>query len=189
MLTTLFRDRLGFVFFALSGLAALFVTWQHFNLLTVLAAFHNLMLAAMYANREPEKTYDRTGLWLGLMAAFLPMPFVPVEIAPPLMAMGLAGYGLVFWSLVTLGQRFGLAPADRRLVTEGPYRLVRHPMYLGELILRGALVLAPAPLVGLIPFSILVLIQTLRILREEKVITGYEAYVRLVKWRLIPLVF
>jgi hypothetical protein len=188
-MSSLFRDRLGFVFFALSGLLSLFLAWQRLNLLVVLAAFHNLLLAAMYASREPEKSYDRTGLWLGLLAAFLPMPFAPVEIAAPLMALGLAGYALVFWSLLALGPRFGLAPADRGLVTAGPYRLVRHPMYLGELILRGALILALDPLSGLAPFLILVFLQCLRSLREEKIIQGYEVYARQVKWRLIPLFF
>jgi protein-S-isoprenylcysteine O-methyltransferase Ste14 len=101
----------------------------------------------------------------------------------------LTGYGLVFWSLVTLGPRFGIAPADRGLVTTGPYRLVRHPMYLGELVLRGALVLSNAPLAGLPPFLILVFIQALRLLREEKVIAGYPGYADQVRWRLLPWIF
>src|SRR4029077_5938055 len=33
-------------------------------------------------------------------------------------------------SLLTLRRSFGVRPALRNLVTKGPYRLVRHPMYL-----------------------------------------------------------
>jgi protein-S-isoprenylcysteine O-methyltransferase Ste14 len=37
-------------------------------------------------------------------------------------------------SLLTLGRCFGLFPEARGLVTHGPYRYVRHPVYLGEFI-------------------------------------------------------
>ena len=183
------RNRLGLGFFLFAFIAASLVALEHPTLLAWLSALHNLLLAFIYARRKPDVAYDRTGLWLGLMAAFLPMPFTPDFVAVPFFAVGLAGYGLVFWSLVTLGPRFGIAPADRGLVTTGPYRLVRHPMYLGELILRGALILATAPTEGLLPFLILTFLQILRIQREEKVITGYPDYAHQVRWRLLPFVY
>lgn len=37
-------------------------------------------------------------------------------------------------SLVTLGRLFGIRPALRGLITRGPYRLVRHPMYFAYMI-------------------------------------------------------
>ena len=37
-------------------------------------------------------------------------------------------------ALLTIGRRFGVRPALRGLATNGPYRLVRHPMYLAYLI-------------------------------------------------------
>jgi protein-S-isoprenylcysteine O-methyltransferase Ste14 len=45
-------------------------------------------------------------------------------------------------SVVTLGRCFGVLPEARGLVTRGPYALVRHPVYLGELAACGGLVLA-----------------------------------------------
>jgi protein-S-isoprenylcysteine O-methyltransferase Ste14 len=42
--------------------------------------------------------------------------------------------GLSLASLLTLGRSFGVRPALRRLVVNGPYRAVRHPMYLSYLI-------------------------------------------------------
>jgi Isoprenylcysteine carboxyl methyltransferase (ICMT) family len=43
-------------------------------------------------------------------------------------------WGLSLASLLTLGRGFGLRPALRRLATTGPYRLVRHPIYLAYVV-------------------------------------------------------
>ena len=189
MLWSSFRNRLGFVFFFAAGLLAFFSDWQRPNLLVWISAFHNLMLAFLYISRKSENRYDRTGLWLGLMAAFLPIPFSPENPGVLAYLVGLTGYGLIFWSLLALGPSFGIAPADRGLVSVGPYVFVRHPMYLGELLLRAALMLGAGTLSGLVPFTILAFIQLIRIQREEKIIQGYEFYARQVPWRLIPLVY
>ena len=42
--------------------------------------------------------------------------------------------GLSFVSLLALGRQFGVRPALRDLVTGGPYRWVRHPMYLSYIL-------------------------------------------------------
>jgi protein-S-isoprenylcysteine O-methyltransferase Ste14 len=47
-------------------------------------------------------------------------------------------------SVLTLGRCFGVLPEARGLVTRGPYRIIRHPVYLGEFgTFAGFLIAAP----------------------------------------------
>jgi protein-S-isoprenylcysteine O-methyltransferase Ste14 len=52
-----------------------------------------------------------------------------------------AGITWALYSLSYLGRRFSIVPEARGLVTSGPYRLSRHPIYLGEIIAGFGLVL------------------------------------------------
>ena len=53
---------------------------------------------------------------------------------------------LAIASLARLGRSFGVLPDARRLVVSGPYRYVRHPLYLGEIgAVVGLVVAVPAP--------------------------------------------
>jgi protein-S-isoprenylcysteine O-methyltransferase Ste14 len=182
------RDRIGLAFFTFASVLSFLAAWEHPVLLTWLAAIHNSVLAALYIRRRPPVKYDRTGLFLGILAAVLPLTTVPsVKLSYPLVFIGILGYTLVFWSLISLSNRFGIAPADRELVVRGPYRIVRHPMYLGELVLRSALVAAsPHVLLAVSFLIILAVIQILRALREEHILTGYDAYTSRVPYRLVP---
>ena len=182
------KDRLGLAFFAFAAVISTLAAWEEPSILAWLAALHNTILAILYAHRRPPREYDRFGLLLGLLAAVLPLaaPY-PEHIPPVSLVAGLFGYILVLWSLLALGSRFGIAPADRGLVVHGPYRLVRHPMYLGELILRLALAsTAPQPYLAVALFCILVAIQAVRALREEHILSGYSAYAGSVRFRMIP---
>lgn len=92
-------------------------------------------------------------------------------------------------SLLTLGRRFGVRPALRGLVQKGPYGLVRHPLYLAYLIADigincaqwngGTLVLTGIGWAALL----------YRIRAEERILAqdpGWAAYVRTVRFRLLP---
>ena len=187
MLTDAIRDRLGFAFFAFAAIIAGFSAWQSPSILAWMYALHNLLLAWFYMRREPSKRYDRIGLWFGMIAALLPTTVHRGPLPWYLLLPGLAGYALILWSLAILGKRFGIAPADRGLTSQGPYQVIRHPMYLGELVFRAALLLNSGNLVlDLLLMTILTVTQCLRILREEHWVSGYGYYTRMVHWRLIP---
>lgn len=187
MLSDRWRDRMGLAFFIFATVVGGLAAWEHPTLLGWLYAVHNLLLAGCYLRRRPAKAYDRTGLWLGMIAAMLPAMTFSGQAPVYLMVPGFLGYGLCLWALVTLGPRFGIAPADRGLTVRGPYHWIRHPMYLGELVFRIALVLASRPVAsGLIVALLLAGIQIWRIRREEVLIAGYACYTRVVRWRLVP---
>jgi protein-S-isoprenylcysteine O-methyltransferase Ste14 len=78
----------------------------------------------------------------------------------------------------------------QRVITTGPYALVRHPMYVGALILVFGIPPALGSWWGLfialamIPFLMLRIGDEERMLRDE--LEGYKAYTRRVRYRLIP---
>lgn len=184
------RDRLGFAFFAFATLIAGFSAWQSPSILAWLYTFHNLLLAWFYIRREATRKYDRIGLLLGMIAALLPTTVNTGQSPWYLLVPGLTSYALIIWALVVLGGRFGIAPADRGLTCRGPYKLIRHPMYLGELVFRATLFLSSNNLgLDLFLFALLTIIQCIRITREEHWITGYSRYKEIIKWRLIPSVW
>lgn len=183
----LLKNLAGSAFFAFAAIVSIAAAWEHPNVLSWLYAFHNLLLAYFYAWRLPATRYDRTGLWLGLLAAFLPSIPLSGPLSWYLLVPGLLGYALILWSLVTLGPKFGVAPADRGITAQGPYRFIRHPMYLGELVFRLSLVLASTQVLPALVLALLLVgIQIWRITREEAVIGGYGCYLRLVRWRFVP---
>ncbi len=179
-------DYLGLAFFSfatvISGLAA----WSHPTLLAWLSVLHNGLLAVLYSIRRPAVKADPSGLVLGLLAAGLPLASYPDVVPAWLLPFGLAGYALTMWALLALGKSFGIGPADRGLVKHGPYRIVRHPMYLGELVYRGVLVGAHFTLGNALLLATLVVLQVARIRREERIIGGYAEYAGRNRWRLLP---
>jgi protein-S-isoprenylcysteine O-methyltransferase Ste14 len=80
--------------------------------------------------------------------------------------------------------------AEQKVITSGPYSLVRHPMYAGASVLLLFTPIALGSWVG-IPFAIpIILVVVVRLLDEEKFLAanlaGYEQYRQKVKYRLIP---
>jgi protein-S-isoprenylcysteine O-methyltransferase Ste14 len=179
-------NRMGFIYFTFSTTLAVVAGIESPSLLACLAVPHNLILSVLYLVRNEEKTSNRNGLWLGLIAALLPMTSYSKGIHPAWMVFSLAGYALMIWSLLRLGKSFGIAPADRGLVTQAPYNVVRHPMYLGELAYRWGLVYSSLTHLSMILFVLLIGIQVARIIMEEKIISGYTEYQSATRWRLLP---
>ena len=101
----------------------------------------------------------------------------------------LVGAALAIWTFLAMGESFAVLPARRAIVSRGPYRLVRHPAYAGELVMIFACALSAHSvwsalvLVAALPFV------ALRIHAEERLLSGsetYRSYQAEVRSRLIP---
>ncbi len=83
--------------------------------------------------------------------------------------------------------------ANQTVVTTGPYRFVRHPMYTGALPLICGAPLALGSYVAEAFSMVLVAGVAVRLLDEErflkKELRGYEEYMQKTRWRLIPFVW
>jgi protein-S-isoprenylcysteine O-methyltransferase Ste14 len=80
--------------------------------------------------------------------------------------------------------------SDQKIVTTGPYRFIRHPMYLAALTIYIATPVALGSWWALMPAVLAIPIVIVRLLSEEKLLRkelkGYEEYMRNTNYRLIP---
>jgi len=99
------------------------------------------------------------------------------------------GAALTMAAFVALGSSFGVLPALRKIVERGPYRLVRHPAYAGELVMAAACFSAGPALGATTAWALLLPGVVWRILSEERVLSrdpSYAEYTQRVRWRLVP---
>lgn len=121
----------------------------------------------------------------------------PLFVQPgALLVLELAGFGLGLWALVSMGSRSLHAWPDIKrgacLVTHGPYRLIRHPMYTALLLVTLTWILDSWTMWRFTIWLILLgdLLVKLRV--EEKLLARhydeYPAYQRRT-YRLLPFIF
>jgi protein-S-isoprenylcysteine O-methyltransferase Ste14 len=136
---------------------------------------------------------------LGSIAATAGMMFIPTLLRPAAGPAGLvgdcgatiefAGVMLTQTARAYMGHSFGLLPANRGIVRKGPFRVVRHPVYLGWLILTlGYAIVYPSGRNALIVIAVLPFL-TWRIVQEEQLLghdAAYRNYCEEVRYRLIP---
>jgi protein-S-isoprenylcysteine O-methyltransferase Ste14 len=120
---------------------------------------------------------------------------VPVAVVLAADALVLLGYSIVFLTFRenTYAARVVEVEAGQRVTDTGPYAVVRHPMYLGTILMFLATPLALGSYWALIPFLPLPLLLIWRIRNEEKVLVeelpGYAEYRQKTRYRLIPYVW
>ena len=159
----------------------------------------NLMAAISFLTREPAREMTRRGE-VAIPTASLVLPFlalnVPMVIDTPYsIAWGLLvaifGAIMALISFVYLRRSFAIMPAVRTVVTGGPYRTVRHTLYLGEFIYTLGRLLAFS-LVSMALILVSAIFLVLRIQIEERKLREYpeyDEYALLVRYRLIPYVY
>jgi protein-S-isoprenylcysteine O-methyltransferase Ste14 len=83
-----------------------------------------------------------------------------------------AGGGWSVWAVRSLGRSVGILAQARAVVHSGPYRWVRHPLYLGELVAAGGLALRVGTVSAAVLWAVLLGLQVYRAGREEAVLAG-----------------
>lgn len=132
--------------------------------------------------------------------AFLPFDAVRLHLLPPppvpLAWLGLAGWFVSAWLIyLTFRENAYAAPvvkrvAEQKVVDTGPYAVIRHPMYAALVVYALCVPLwlgsTAGVLLAVVPLGVL----ALRLLVEERhlrrTLPGYEAYMRKVRWRIVP---
>jgi len=107
---------------------------------------------------------------------------------------------LIAWLLVFYVLRFNTfastiiqVEAGQKLITDGPYRVVRHPMYSGFALMTLATPFALGSYVALVPALLTIPVLVYRLRDEERVLrqelSGYAEYCEHTRFRLLPSVF
>ncbi|MCG2786633.1 MAG: isoprenylcysteine carboxylmethyltransferase family protein [Anaerolineae bacterium] len=103
-----------------------------------------------------------------------------------------AGYMITFWVLTVNSflSRTVEVEAEQKVVSTGPYAIVRHPMYFGVALLYIASPLALGSYWAILPALMIIPLLGARIRNEEEVLlrelSGYAKYRQKVKYRLLP---
>jgi protein-S-isoprenylcysteine O-methyltransferase Ste14 len=107
----------------------------------------------------------------------------------------LAGFGIVYAVLKAnpfAGSTIEVVP-DQKVIHDGPYSIVRHPMYAGAILIFAGTPLALSSWFGIlfVPFLVKTLMD--RVVEEEKTLhaslPGYEEYTQAIKDRMVPSVW
>ena len=107
------------------------------------------------------------------------------------------GYAFAAWSLIENRFFFSVVRIDvdrgHVVCDSGPYRIVRHPGYAGNLLALPGLVLALSSKWALIPAVVALLVTVIRTVLEDQTLQdelpGYRDYARCTPYRLIPKVY
>jgi protein-S-isoprenylcysteine O-methyltransferase Ste14 len=159
-----------------------------------------LMSAAMFVLLRPAPLAQ--DLRVSSIAIAMGAAFVPIGLQMLSSTALRGGSSLIFveasavvilaLSILFLGRRFSLVPQYHSLVAEGPYAVVRHPMYGSYLLFDGALALENLSWVSGGLWLAEAVLLLLRAQREEQLLETceptYRAYLARVRYRFVPLV-
>jgi protein-S-isoprenylcysteine O-methyltransferase Ste14 len=105
------------------------------------------------------------------------------------------GYGLIFWVFKenSYASRTIEVVEGQKVITTGPYSIIRHPMYLGFLVMYQLTPIALGSWWAVPVFSLIIPLLVWRIYNEEKVLLrdlpGYYEYCQKRRYRLLPLIW
>ena len=180
-------------------------TWDKFskhellNFVQVAFLIHNIIWLVIFMVRRPHVAVDRNLLHQGVaLAAFYsglafngaPTKDPTLLIAAQIVAGTATVLGIV--ALLNLGRSFGILVAVRKVKTDWLYSVVRHPMYLTDIILKIGMVLFMPYWFNAVVMVLAVGCYVWRAIIEERFLCQfpeYREYMRKVRYRFIPGLF
>ena len=201
---------LGLMFFLPAGTLAYWQAWVYMVLIFIpmLFAVASFIKSApefldrrlrMREKERAQKAVQILGLPIYIVAFLLPgfdrrfgwssVPTLLVVISDILV---LASYLFILrvFKVNAYASRVIEVEQGQKVITSGPYALVRHPMYLGVAVMYLFSPLALGSYWAIVPCVLIVVLLVPRILNEEKVLAGelegYKEYTQQVRFHLIP---
>jgi protein-S-isoprenylcysteine O-methyltransferase Ste14 len=154
--------------------------WVAFTIYWSAAARH--ASAARQAESMSSRRRHELLLNLALLLLFVPIPWLNARVIPAgvfttvagFLVQG-AGFGLAAWARRHLGRQWSGAvtiKVDHRLVTTGPYRRVRHPIYTAMLTMAIGTALVSGRVHALVGVVVMAGAYARKIPLEERVLAG-----------------
>ncbi|WP_166220108.1 methyltransferase family protein [Pseudomonas atagonensis] len=204
---------LAYLGLAVWGIGGVAIFFSHGSLVVVALATVAMVVASLFTevNLSSGEREDRANRWvipafgvIGLVSGFLPAYCDRVNVwtfgGEGVRWLGallfIIGGALRLWPVFVLGRRFsGLVAIQpgHRLVTDGIYRRLRNPSYLGLVVNAVGWALAFRSVAGLLLAALTLIPLIARIHSEETLLRGqfgaeYDAYCAR-SWRLLPGIY
>ena len=131
---------------------------------------------------------------LCIMVLVITGPVVPRTVGP--LALVVGGVAIIVWAMFSIGlRRLTVGPEprrDARLVTRGPYRMIRHPMYTGGSLITAGWLWGDFTVLRLVVGIVLIGDFLLKLRYEESLLAArfenYRDYMQTTR-RLIPFIY
>ncbi|MFQ6087822.1 MAG: methyltransferase family protein [Candidatus Methanofastidiosia archaeon] len=134
---------------------------------------------------------------IGLDERFNWSPEIPLSLQLVALVMVILGYLFSTWAM-SVNKFFSAVvriqkDRNQTVVTDGPYRYVRHPGYTGGIVALITIPIMLGSLWGLVPVGIIVFMTIIRTELEDKTLReeldGYENYAQKVHYKLFPRIW
>jgi protein-S-isoprenylcysteine O-methyltransferase Ste14 len=124
--------------------------------------------------------------------AWTPLPLYVSLAGEVLVGLGFLVVFLVYKENTFASATIELAP-EQKVISTGPYKLVRHPMYMGAFFLLVGIPLSLGSWWGLLVIALMMPALIWRLIAEEKFLAknlpGYTEYQKTVRYRLVPFIW
>lgn len=173
---------------------------EHFDFIEIAYLLHNILMIVLFLVRRNYKSIDNNLLHqaVATFAFFSGLAFIGQQETDNSNLLMIsqwfigASWVIGIVTLLNLGRSFGVLIAHRQIKTSGLYSIVRHPMYLTDIMFRFGFIISHFNALTIILFVISVAAYVFRAVLEERFLSQtpeYRFYMTKVRFRFIPYIF